>query len=99
MNMTVANNTISRNGNVPATNVANDDGAIVISRVSREPVSIVAYPIVIFDTCFYTTVSGNLDAHLAKEFPWVLEEIQIFLDSAFPKMEIPRLLPDDFGPS
>jgi hypothetical protein len=72
--MTVANNTISRKSNVPATNVANDDGAIVVSRVSREPVSIGAYPIVIFDACFYTTVFGNLDAHLAKEKPWVLEE-------------------------
>jgi hypothetical protein len=75
MNMAIANDTISRKSNVPATNVANDDGAIVISRVSREPVSIVAYPIVVFDTCFYTTVFGNLDSHLAKEFPWVLEEL------------------------
>src|SRR5918995_5205685 len=98
MNMAIANDTISRKSNVTATNVANDDGPIVISRVSCEPVSIVAYPIVVFDTCFYTTVFGNLDSHLAKEFPWVLEEFQIFLDSAFPKMQVPRLLPDDFGP-
>jgi len=98
MNMTVANDTISCKSNVPATNVADDDGAIVVSRVSREPVSIGAYPVVIFDTCLYTTVVGNLDTHLAKEIPWVLEEFQIFLDSAFPKMEIPRLLPDDLGP-
>jgi hypothetical protein len=99
MNMTVANDTVSRKGNVPATNVTNDDGTVVLSRVSREPVSIDANPIVIFDACFYTTVFGKLDSHLAKEFPWVLEEFQIFLDGAFPKMEIPRLLSDDFGPS
>jgi len=75
MNMAVANDAISRKSNVPTTNVANDDGAIVIViRVSREPVSFVAYPIVVFDTCFYTTVLGNLDPHLAKELPRVLEE-------------------------
>jgi len=74
MNMAIANDTVSRKSNVPATNVANDDGAIVVSRVSREPVSFVAYPIVVFDTCFYTTVLGNLDPHLAKELPRVLEE-------------------------
>jgi hypothetical protein len=54
MNMAVANDTLSRKGDVPATNVANDDGANVVSRVSREPVGIIAYPIVIFDACFYT---------------------------------------------
>jgi hypothetical protein len=76
MDMAVANDTISRESDVPATNVANDDGPIVVGRVSRsrEPVSIVAYPIVVFDTCFYTTGFGDLDSHLAKEFPWVLEE-------------------------
>jgi len=73
--MAVANDAISRKSNVPATNVANNDGAIVIViRVSREPVSFVAYPIVIFDACFYTTVLGNVDPHRAKESPWVLEE-------------------------
>ena len=84
--MAVANDTVSRKSNVPATNVANDDGAIVVSRVSREPVSIGAYPIVIFDTCFYTAIIGELDTHLTKEVPWVLEEFQIIPDSAFPKM-------------
>ena len=74
MNMAIANDTISRKSYVAATNVADDDGAIVLSSVTRKPVSIFAYPIVIFDTCFYTTVFGNFDSHLANEFPWVLDE-------------------------
>jgi hypothetical protein len=99
MNMAVANDTISRKSNVPPANVANDDRPIVVSRVSRKPVSIVADPIVVFDTCFYMTVLRDLDSHLAKEFSRVLEEFQVFVDRAFPKMKIPRFLPDDFGPS
>ncbi len=75
MNMAIANDAISRKSYVAATNVADDDGAIVLSSVTREPFSIFAYPIVIFDTCFYTAVFGNLNSHLAEELPRVLEEL------------------------
>jgi hypothetical protein len=53
-------------------------------------------PIMILDGCFDPAVFRYFDTDLRECTPGVLQEIQIFLRSAFPEVSMKRFISDDF---
>jgi hypothetical protein len=91
--MPVTNYPVNSSSHIAAAYVANDS---TIRR--RESFCVPLKPIVILDDGFNTASRWNSDPHACQLFSGALQECEILPGSAFPKMDVKRLVTNDFRP-
>jgi hypothetical protein len=64
----------------------------------RESFRVPLKPLVVLDDGFNTAARRNSYAHASQLFSGALQECEILLGSAFPKMDVKRLVTNDFRP-